>query len=84
MTGCRQQKPRLGLTKCPDLVDHYNMSGQEFDSPECFFTRSGYIFGCPDIGAVKAPQVEVDKPFFIEMQLQHFKDGIDAACTLPT
>ena len=60
------------------------MSGQELDSPECFFTRSGSIFGCPDIGAVKAPQVEVDKPFFIEMQSQRFKDGIDAACTLPT
>ncbi|WP_429070946.1 hypothetical protein, partial [Aeromonas veronii] len=25
MTGCRQQKPKLGLTKCPDLVDHYNL-----------------------------------------------------------
>ena len=24
MTGSRQQKPRIGLTKCPDLVDHYN------------------------------------------------------------
>jgi len=24
MTGYRQQKPRIGLTKCPDLVDHYN------------------------------------------------------------
>ncbi len=24
MTGCRQQKPKIGLTKCPDLVDHYN------------------------------------------------------------
>ncbi len=23
MTGYRQQKPRFGLTKCPDLVDHY-------------------------------------------------------------
>ncbi|MGY3957749.1 hypothetical protein, partial [Aeromonas salmonicida] len=23
MTGYRQQKPRLGLTKCPDLVEHY-------------------------------------------------------------
>jgi hypothetical protein len=23
MTGCRQHKPRLGLAKCPDLVDHY-------------------------------------------------------------
>ncbi len=23
MTGCRQQKPKIGLTKCPDLVDHY-------------------------------------------------------------
>ncbi|BEE18821.1 transposase [Aeromonas enteropelogenes] len=23
MTGCRQQEPRIGLTKCPDLVDHY-------------------------------------------------------------
>ncbi len=26
MTGCRQQKPRFGLTKCPDLVDHYTVS----------------------------------------------------------
>lgn len=60
------------------------MSGQELDSPECFFTRSGSIFGCPDIGAVNAPQVEVDKPFFIEIQLQRFKDGIDTTCTLPT
>ncbi|WP_429072537.1 hypothetical protein, partial [Aeromonas veronii] len=25
MTGCRQQKPKLGLTKCPDLVDHYSL-----------------------------------------------------------
>jgi len=24
MTGSRQQKPRIGLTKCPDLVDHYS------------------------------------------------------------
>ena len=24
MTGYRQQKPRIGLTKCPDLVDHYS------------------------------------------------------------
>ncbi len=24
MMEYRQQKPRLGLTKCPDLVDHYN------------------------------------------------------------
>ncbi len=23
MTGYRQQKPRFGLTRCPDLVDHY-------------------------------------------------------------
>ncbi|SIR52346.1 hypothetical protein SAMN05892873_14830, partial [Aeromonas veronii] len=23
MTGYRQHKPRFGLTKCPDLVDHY-------------------------------------------------------------
>jgi len=23
MTGYRQQKLRLGLTKCPDLVNHY-------------------------------------------------------------
>lgn len=22
MTGCHQQKPKIGLTKCPDLVDH--------------------------------------------------------------
>ncbi|WP_234915367.1 hypothetical protein, partial [Aeromonas veronii] len=22
-TGYRQQKPKNGLTKCPDLVDHY-------------------------------------------------------------
>ncbi|WP_219306455.1 hypothetical protein, partial [Aeromonas hydrophila] len=26
MTGYRQQKPKIGLTKCPDLVDHYNWS----------------------------------------------------------
>ncbi len=25
MTGYRQQKPRFGLTKCPDLVDHYTL-----------------------------------------------------------
>ncbi|MGE6099217.1 hypothetical protein ACLH0B_08210, partial [Aeromonas salmonicida] len=25
MTGSRQQKPRIGLTKCPDLVDHYKL-----------------------------------------------------------
>ncbi|WP_429123513.1 hypothetical protein, partial [Aeromonas veronii] len=25
MTGCRQQKPKNGLTKCPDLVDHYKV-----------------------------------------------------------
>ncbi|MGY3953807.1 hypothetical protein ACW5WG_21410, partial [Aeromonas salmonicida] len=23
MTGYRQQRPRIGLIKCPDLVDHY-------------------------------------------------------------
>ncbi len=56
MTGYRQQKPRIGLTKCPDLVDHY----------------------------INAPQVKVDKPFFIEMQLQRSKDGIDMTCTQPT
>ncbi len=26
MTGYRQHKPRFGLTKCPDLVDHYNVA----------------------------------------------------------
>ncbi len=26
MTGYRQQKPKNGLTKCPDLVDHYRDS----------------------------------------------------------
>lgn len=25
MTGYRLQKPRIGLTKCPDLVDHYTL-----------------------------------------------------------
>ena len=25
MTGYRQQEPKIGLTKCPDLVDHYNL-----------------------------------------------------------
>ena len=28
MTGYRQQKPRFGLTKCPDLVDHYTREQQ--------------------------------------------------------
>ncbi|WP_429028801.1 hypothetical protein, partial [Aeromonas veronii] len=26
MMEYRQQKPRIGLTKCPDLVDHYTAS----------------------------------------------------------
>jgi predicted deacylase len=30
MTGCRQQKPRFGLTKCPDLVDHYTTGQHRF------------------------------------------------------
>jgi len=25
MMGYRQQRPRIGLTVCPDLVDHYNL-----------------------------------------------------------
>ena len=24
MMGYRQQRPKIGLTVCPDLVDHYN------------------------------------------------------------
>ena len=31
MTGYRQQKPKIGLTKCPDLVDHYNLAECVFD-----------------------------------------------------
>uniref|UniRef100_UPI003B9ED3FB hypothetical protein n=1 Tax=Aeromonas veronii TaxID=654 RepID=UPI003B9ED3FB len=30
MTGCRQQKPKNGLTKCPDLVDHYNKQAEYY------------------------------------------------------
>lgn len=60
------------------------MSAPELDSPECFFTRSGSIFGCSDIGATKAPEVEVNRSFFIKTQLQRFKDGINATCVLPT
>jgi len=29
MTGYRQQKPRNGLTKCPDLVDRYTHNRKE-------------------------------------------------------
>jgi hypothetical protein len=29
MTGCRQQKPKNGLTKCPDLVDRYTHNRKE-------------------------------------------------------
>ncbi len=29
MTGYRQQKPKNGLTKCPDLVDHYKLGYRE-------------------------------------------------------
>ncbi|MFQ2011336.1 hypothetical protein ACK34P_18110, partial [Aeromonas veronii] len=32
MMEYRQQKPRLGLTKCPDLVDHYTLAGLVEDS----------------------------------------------------
>lgn len=59
------------------------MSDPELDLPECFFTRSGSIFECHDIGAVKAPQVRVDKAFFIEMTLRYLKDGIEMTCNLP-
>ncbi|MGL6321373.1 Tn3 family transposase, partial [Aeromonas hydrophila] len=27
--GSRQQKPKIGLTECPDLVDHYNRSFEQ-------------------------------------------------------
>ncbi|TNI94332.1 hypothetical protein [Aeromonas veronii] len=33
MTGYRQQKPKNGLTKCPDLVDHYTFLTQGFTWP---------------------------------------------------
>ncbi len=35
-------------------------------------------------GAVQAPQVEIDEPFFIELELQRFQNGINPACILPT
>lgn len=31
MMGCRQQKPKIGLTKSPDLVDHYSIMLVGFD-----------------------------------------------------
>ena len=36
MTGYRQHKPKNGLTKCPDLVDHYILHTilAEMDSAE--------------------------------------------------
>lgn len=34
MTGCRQQKPRIGLTKCPSLVDHYTVHPGNFCTVE--------------------------------------------------
>ena len=40
MTGYRQKKPRFGLTKCPDLVDHYTftyVSGKNLET----FTHQG-------------------------------------------
>ncbi|WP_219306502.1 hypothetical protein, partial [Aeromonas hydrophila] len=50
MTGYRQQKPKIGLTKCPDLVDHYiSMLDHRLVAP-CWMldvrgisTRSGFI-----------------------------------------
>ncbi len=33
MTGYRQQKPKIGLTKCPDLVDHYNEWNIRVETP---------------------------------------------------
>ena len=59
-------------------------NGQGLDSLRCFFTCTGSIFGCSDIGAVQAPQVEIDEPFFIELELQRFQNGINPACILPT
>jgi hypothetical protein len=49
-----------------------------------FFTRSGSIFGCPDIRTIKAVLVKVNESFFIEMQLQRFKDCVDSTRALPT
>lgn len=51
MTGCRQQEPRIGLTKCPDLVDHdkvmayvsaiNKLNALDYlpESPECTVTQ---------------------------------------------
>ncbi len=34
--GYRQQKPKNGLTKCPDLVDHYILMLYQPDEGSCF------------------------------------------------
>ena len=33
MMGYRQQRPKIGLTVCPDLVDHYNHYISRFKQP---------------------------------------------------
>ncbi len=48
---------------------HRNTQDQALDPPKCFFTRSGSIFGCPDIEVINVPQVEVDKPLLCIGQL---------------
>ncbi|MGU5722722.1 hypothetical protein, partial [Aeromonas hydrophila] len=34
MMGYRQQRPKIGLTVCPDLVDHYSLSESPINSGE--------------------------------------------------
>ena len=54
MTGCRQQKPKIGLTKCPDLVDHYNHYSAEVLARWLHPTRG--VLG----PSAFLPQLEVD------------------------
>jgi len=36
------------------------------------------------MGTVQAPQVEIDEPSFIKLELQRFQNGINPAYILPT
>jgi hypothetical protein len=42
MTGYRQQKPKIGLTKCPDLVDHYSQLLYERTN-QCLFLDPNFF-----------------------------------------
>ena len=44
MMGFRQQRPRIGLTVCPDLVDHYILAfGYGYKALASALNAKGYL-----------------------------------------